>query len=754
MAMISHNSFSPVLRNPISKLFKYVIIFAALLIITDNVQSQFKWEWVHPKPSGTTYRWCQIWNTDTFFVAGDVGVFAKTYNGGNNWIVNNFAGRKTGLAYNHIYDAHIFNPQKIIAAGNEGATISLDGGLNFDSIPGLSNTINDIFFLNQNTGYVCGLAGYVKKSTDGGSTWFDFGTGLSGTYRSIHTLNDTLIIISSTAGNIIRTTNGGQNWTQINTGGSGTLYNVRFVNNDTVLVSGSSSVFRISVDGGASWVSRNPPISGTWYNMPMSIEGNLKVQLIGTNDNYALKTTNLGISWDTININFPNQIYYEDFFGGAAINNSDMILAVGTGLINLRKNSINHQLMDGVRFGNLSLTAQNNNGIWVDSTGLNIWTTGISQVPGTTQDQILFSSNGGVNWISQISGNSSAIFYEIQMINTLTGYTVGSGGTFLKTTNGGVNWISIGLPTISDLKSLDFINSNTGWIVGNDSAFYKTTNGGINWIQLFPTFTFGTGVARPKVEFINENTGWVLAASNLNKTTDGGDSWAIQDMNTGTSFAYSICMLDSNIGYISAVGSRLRKTTNGGINWDTLNSPLPPGSQTMVDVNFIDPMNGVILSSLLTMATTDGGQSWIIDLGVFAGGNYGRIKMNKPYPNPLIYLSANGSGVMKLGDVPTGISTTHWFNEVPDNFVLNQNYPNPFNPSTIIEFAIPRQGRVSLKIYDMAGREVRTLINGLELNPGIVKQSFDGSSLASGVYFYSLIVDDLVVGTKKMVLLK
>lgn len=94
---------------------------------------------------------------------------------------------------------------------------------------------------------------------------------------------------------------------------------------------------------------------------------------------------------------------------------------------------------------------------------------------------------------------------------------------------------------------------------------------------------------------------------------------------------------------------------------------------------------------------------------------------------------------------------------IPVEFSLSQNYPNPFNPTTKIDFAIPMEGHVSMKIYDITGREVMNLVN--EVRPaGFYSVNFNGSNLASGMYFYRL---DVVNGgksefqtTRRMVLIK
>ncbi|MGD8777354.1 MAG: T9SS type A sorting domain-containing protein [Ignavibacteria bacterium] len=90
--------------------------------------------------------------------------------------------------------------------------------------------------------------------------------------------------------------------------------------------------------------------------------------------------------------------------------------------------------------------------------------------------------------------------------------------------------------------------------------------------------------------------------------------------------------------------------------------------------------------------------------------------------------------------------------EIPKEYILNQNYPNPFNPTTTISYSIPEDNYVTLKVYDLMGQEISTLISG-KLNAGQYEMNFDASNLASGVYLYRLKAGSYSI-TKKMVLLK
>ena len=89
---------------------------------------------------------------------------------------------------------------------------------------------------------------------------------------------------------------------------------------------------------------------------------------------------------------------------------------------------------------------------------------------------------------------------------------------------------------------------------------------------------------------------------------------------------------------------------------------------------------------------------------------------------------------------------------LPEQFMLSQNYPNPFNPSTTIEFALPHAGFVTLKVYNVLGEEVATLIAG-DHPAGTFKATWDASEMPSGVYFYRLTAGNYVQ-TKTMVLFR
>jgi flagellar hook assembly protein FlgD len=168
---------------------------------------------------------------------------------------------------------------------------------------------------------------------------------------------------------------------------------------------------------------------------------------------------------------------------------------------------------------------------------------------------------------------------------------------------------------------------------------------------------------------------------------------------------------------------------------------------------------------------TDGtGGSGVASTTVFAskdGGPY--ISVGTSSSDSLVFTPSGGShkytfyalakdNVGNVESVRPAIVTTDIVNDVeekipvPTEFSLSQNYPNPFNPTTQIVFSLSATVRATLKVYDMLGREIVTLVDE-ERNPGRYTVQWDASKVASGVYFYRLIVGDFVQ-TRKLVLIK
>jgi photosystem II stability/assembly factor-like uncharacterized protein len=354
------------------------------------------------------------------------------------------------------------------------------------------------------------------------------------------------------------------------------------------------------------------------------------------------------------------------------------------------------------------------NGIWFFNENTGIVAGGVYATSKT--GKILRTTNGGNNWDSLIiNGNC---FRALYFINSNTGFAGGwinslTSSPIYKTTNGGLSWNLTSPINSYGVEDFYFINDNTGWATGDGSLneiVIKTTNGGNDWNIISSSFS---GVWLCSVVFVNTNTGWITGNQSspwgglLRKTTDGGITW-VQQVNHNHNELYEPFFLNENTGWVAGDQPAIQKTTNGGINW---NIQTYPQVNWMWDITFLDENTG-----------------WAVGAGK-------------------IFHTTNSGGPISVQNISS---------EVPSSFLLYQNYPNPFNPTTKIRFEIPLrkggEGVVSLKIYDITGREIQTLVNE-KLNTGTYEVLFDGSNSASGIYFYRLNAGDFSQ-TKKLILLK
>ena len=123
----------------------------------------------------------------------------------------------------------------------------------------------------------------------------------------------------------------------------------------------------------------------------------------------------------------------------------------------------------------------------------------------------------------------------------------------------------------------------------------------------------------------------------------------------------------------------------------------------------------------------------------------------------LLFITVNlfateSEAVSTVGTLSSTATDVKDDNNLPAEYKLEQNHPNPFNPTTTISYALPEGGNVIIKIYDINGNEIKTLINKAQ-NAGYYNVTFDASNLSSGLYFYSIISGNFIA-TKKMMLLK
>ena len=127
------------------------------------------------------------------------------------------------------------------------------------------------------------------------------------------------------------------------------------------------------------------------------------------------------------------------------------------------------------------------------------------------------------------------------------------------------------------------------------------------------------------------------------------------------------------------------------------------------------------------------------------------------FTNDSVYFFENAEVTLpawdyKVYEIGSGITRVENEEAFPEEFTLSQNYPNPFNPSTTIQFSLPQHAFVTLKVFDLLGREVATLLDE-EMRAGLYTKTFNAKNLSSGIYFYSLCSEGFTQ-TKKLMIIK
>lgn len=358
------------------------------------------------------------------------------------------------------------------------------------------------------------------------------------------------------------------------------------------------------------------------------------------------------------------------------------------------------------------------------------------------------TTNGGITWDEQFHPNAFLI-QQIFPINENVVYAVGW-WNFLKTTNGGENWTAIfaggtgqGLPV---LEGLYFINENTGWLVGNVVAM-KTTDGGNSFIDSMRIEEISQDV------YFKDSLNGILCgySGGFRKTTDGGKNWnRIQIIQSGPLYDFiRISVINDSLIWLAS--KSVYKSTNFGYTWDSLTLiPMSEPNRSIFCMDFSNPLIGYAGGqSLELFKTLDGGFNWSpqqtsqyppgLYLGLYA------------YNDSIVWASGRKIILQTVSGGQTGVSNLN--TSQPDNFILYQNFPNPFNPNTKINFQSSTIGFIEIKIYDILGNTIQSLVNK-KLKPGNYSIEFNGEDLATGVYFYSLTSNNKLISTKKMLLTK
>lgn len=396
------------------------------------------------------------------------------------------------------------------------------------------------------------------------------------------------------------------------------------------------------------------------------------------------------------------------------------------------------------------------------------------------------STNGGANFTATPTNGISIELFCICAKDANEcyagdgGVSGGAGGNakVYKTTNAGVSWTIV----LTTGGSLGFINgiqfsrsnpqvgvaesdppSSPGgaywWaLTTNDGANWSIITGGalggtyasaLNTVVLIDQLWFGVGSSNNSLATVPSNIIWVTNGtfhySQLPSMPQSTPISYVSSFTMNTDKLHGAACISNNSAPDIAV------TTDGCNTWTVKN--MGAGITGNFICKWVPGTNVIyVLGANGTPAgrrSIDGGNTWTT---MTTAGLNNFVQMDLVYSGTTVYAYAFDSfgDVIKLVESPVGIQPIN--SNTPAEYSLGQNYPNPFNPATKIDFALPKSGIVTIKVYDMLGHEIKTLLNENK-TAGVYSVDFDASSLSSGVYFYTIHAGDFTA-SKKMTLVK
>jgi photosystem II stability/assembly factor-like uncharacterized protein len=410
-------------------------------------------------------------------------------------------------------------------------------------------------------------------------------------------------------------------------------------------------------------------------------------------------------------------------------------------------------------------------------------------------------------------------YYDIFFLNKQCGWIVGrtiippnpEQGLLLRTTDGDLNWENIRVAPppnqiYLEFQKVFFLNEKIGWVLSPHGIF-KSLDGGKNWYHQTDSLNCYNFY---DIYFLNEKIGWLTGCyqatdmfTAIYKTVDGGDTWKVQVFENMYDPFYKITFIDSLDGYavgggLERSGSYVYHTADGGETWHgwidygyvplhdaayinrnnfwTVGSHVGFGTiiytsdgenwvnQYISDINgffplfcidFTDSLNGWA-AGYEVVRTNDGGNHWQVVTDSIRLKAFAAIDTSEAWGltgTASIVHSTDGGQSWQ----PVIITSADEIRSLTLSFQLFQNYPNPFNSFTTIKYQLSSTGEVNLKIYNLLGKEVRTLVNEFQTR-GNYKIAWTGknngrSDVSSGIYLCQLNVNDNVT-TKKLILAK
>lgn len=665
---------------------------------------------------------------NNIMVATDNGIFESNVLTSGNWRQMALSGE------NVVKIVWLDNSgKKLIAGVNFSSSLywgmkiymSFDYGFSWKLVKTIYNQAT-VGFTSDTLGYIYAVyssqGGGILRTTDYGSTWetvliipnYFTCIGCSSTGSIFAVVND---------GSIYKSSDNGKNWVIVNSTSP--------ISGITTLATYQDKVF-VGTSGGLVYRTTNDGL--TWQNTSTGLEGSSISSLVSDIDNYIWTASQSGIfvsldkglNWKKVN-STTGKLF--------AASNSQIVIVVNDfGVYNLSNHGNDFtEITIPIRLSNVKCILSNSNDCLFTS----------------IDKKIMRSTDGGQSWhvnlvtyfpISSFAKNPNGITYVVGG----AGDAVFGFNEIFYSSNNGVTWNYINTDSyVFPLNIITINKQNNIYITCNGRGVYKLLNN-------------STLIQASNEGLTNKTILSLIALSKdtLLAGTDGGgiyvsfnqgDNW-IQS-NTGLTSMWITSLAVNSHGTLFA-GSNFQggvfRSADQGNTWVALG----PSNESIVclAVNSSDKIFAGTESEGV-FCSTDDGETWTKENSGLTNENIQILSLDN---NGFIYAGTKQGIFKSTKSTITAINETD--SKLPLNFSLQQNYPNPFNPTTTIKYSISQTSFVTLKVFDLLGKEVATLVNG-EKNPGNYKVDFYANGISSGVYFYRLKAGNFVT-TKKLVLLK
>lgn len=366
---------------------------------------------------------------------------------------------------------------------------------------------------------------------------------------------------------------------------------------------------------------------------------------------------------------------------------------------------------------------------------------------GQLPQSLYHTIDGGIIWSIQVEEDST-FYSNFQFVDDRYGWIkvskeVSSDNPpsyeyyLWQTRDGGSTWQVLSAPPDSAFYAVTFLDSLTGFS-GGENAIYRTTDGGESWqVQTIePGVRFGV----TDIYFVDEQYGWAVGGRSdlfdsgiILNTVDGGETWQVQLPETLILQAvyFTSRMQGYSVGFNVFWEGVIMRTNDGGENWETHYLP----SSWLNDLVFTDDSTGWVVGDYgFIWYTKDGGETW----EQIESGTDADLKRIVFVENGEVGYIFGVNNTLLRYDRTTDVKVDDVV--VPSVFELYQNYPNPFNPETMIAYELKEAVFINLKVYDLLGGEVITLVNERQ-TVGSHQAVWDGRNkygkgVSSGIYFY------------------